>query len=290
MTMHQYWQETIEAARTAGANLDADIQPLPIRDNEVSNAYAVKFKAHDGYPLFAYLHIPKSDPPHIPLFQAPGYGSVVAVPPFERRATYAVAALCHRGQRNSNSGFQAAYPGLLTQGLEDPDGYIWRDIVADCITAIYGLLQYPDIDTSKLAASGADLAWITSAFVPEVKVLISGGLTFADLDNRLAQGPDYPLKELNDFKRTRPDDWQAATGTLANYDALALAPKIQAQSVMIACSSAERPYAEQLASNLTGETTIRVNTGKGHLDHLAGEKWLAAACGTEPGPVHYPRS
>ena len=288
--MNAYWQDTIDAAKEAGLKEATSFQPLPIRENELSNAYTVEFEAHDGYPLFAYLHVPKSEGPHIPLFQAPGYGSVVAVPAFERRATYAVMALCHRGQRNSNSGFQAAYPGLLTHGLGDPEGYVWRDMVADCVTAIRSFMRHPAVDTSKLAVSGGDLAWITAAFVPEVQTLQAAGLMFADLDARLATDPDYPLKELNDFRRVRSSDWETAQRTLSNFDVMNLADQITATKVMIACSESERAYYEAVSSKLTGETTIRINTGKGHIDHVAIEEWLAAACGVKPGPAHYPRS
>lgn len=288
--MNSYWESTISAAKEVASARHVEIQPLPMRDNETSSAYSVQFEGHDGYPLFAYLHVPRSDGPHIPLFQAPGYGSVVHVPAYERRATYVVAALCHRGQRHSNSRFQAAYPGLLTHGLDDPEGYIWRDIVADCVTAITGLMRYPTVDTSKLAVTGGDLAWLTAAFVPEVKTLQTGGLVFADTLNRLEGNPDYPLKEFNDFKRSFPDKWETAKATLTNFDAMSAASRIKAESILITCSAAEVEYSQQLADGLSGDATVRVNSGKGHLDHVAVEEWLAEASGTTPGPAHYPRS
>lgn len=289
--MHQYWKTTIDAARSAGKFAQAAIEPLPIRSNELSNAYAVRLDAHDGYPLFGYLHEPKTPGPHVPLFQTPGYGSVVPVPPFERRAAYAVATVCHRGQRHSNSKFQAAYPGLLTHGLEDaPDGYIWRDIAADCVTAVSAFIRSPSVDPTRLAVSGGDLALITAAFVPEVKVLATGGFHFANLERRLANNPDYPLKEFNDFRRMHPDKWDAAEQVLANFDPMALAPQVQATKVLIACGESEKEYAEQLAARFSGDVTIRINTGRGHLDHVYGEEWLAEACGIQPGPAHYPRT
>ena len=287
--MNQYWQSTIDAAKEAGSKGQPEIRPLPMRDNETSDAYTVEFEGHDGYPLFAYLHVPKTEGPHIPLFQAPGYGSVVAVPPFERRSRYVVAALCHRGQRHANSGFNAAYPGLLTQGLDDPDGYIWRDIVADCVTAIHGLMRYPTVDVSKLAVTGGDLALLTAAFTPQVRTLHVNGLMFADLENRLDGNPDYPLKEFNDFKRSYPDKWETAKATLSNFDPKPAAVRIETRTNLISCSAAERVYSLRLAQELTGITKVRVNSGKGHLDHVAVEEWLAEACGTTPGPAHYPR-
>ena len=286
--MNEYWSARVGAALNA-AKGDVSIEDLPIRTNETSNAYSVRFNGVGDYPLYAYLHVPKSDGPHVPLFQAPGYGSVVGVPPYERRAAYVVLALCHRGQRLSNSQYSAAYPGLLTDGLPGEDTYVWGDVVADCITAVQILLQQPNIDSSRLAISGGDLALITAALTDGVHALQTGGLMFADIDSRIQGGPDYPLAEFNDFKRTYPHDWDEARATLGNYDPINLASGVDATKVMLSSGASEKGYYDGLASALSGETTVRVNLGKGHLDHIAQEEWLADACGIEPGPAHYPQ-
>ena len=286
--MNEYWSARVEAAFNA-AKGDVSIEEMPIRTNETSNAYSVRFKGVGDYPLYAYLHVPKSDGPHVPLFQAPGYGSVVAVPAYERRAAYMVMGLCHRGQRLSNSQYSASYPGLLTDGLPGEDTYVWGDIVSDCITAVQILLRQPGIDSSRLAISGGDLAWVTTSLINDVHVLQSGGLIFADIDNRMTDSPDYPIAEFNDFKRTYPKSWNTARSTLANYDPMTLAATIDASKVMLSAGSSDRYYYEDLASKLPGKTAVRVNLGKGHLDHIAQEKWLADACGIQLGPAHYPR-
>ncbi len=285
--MNAYWSDRVEKAVNASKG-DVDIEALPIRTNETSNAYSVRFNGVGDYPLYAYLHVPKSGGPHVPLFQAPGYGSVVAVPPYERRATYVVMALCHRGQRLSNSGYSAAYPGLLTDGLPSEDSYVWGDIVSDCITAVQILLQQPNIDASRLAISGGDLAWITAAFTDGVHALQSGGLIFADIDNRMTRQPDYPVAEFNDFKRTHPDDWEEARSTLSNFDPMGLASRIGASKIMLSTGAAEKDYYGKLAAAIAGDTTVRVNLGQGHLDHIAQEDWLAVACSVDKGPAHYP--
>lgn len=286
--MHDnYWSARIDAAINA-ADGDVAIESLPIRNNETSDAYSVRFNGVGDYPLYAYLHIPKSDAPHVPLFQAPGYGSVVAVPAYERRANYVVMALCHRGQRLSNSNYSAAYPGLLTDGLPSEENYRWGDIVSDCITAVNVLLKQPNIDRSMLAISGGDLAWLTAAFTSNVKALQTGGFMFSDLDNRLAGNPDYPLAEFNDFKRTHPDSWDQARETLKHFDPMESVGLIDAKKVLISCGASDKDYSDELANALSGDADVRVNLGKGHLDHIAQEEWLANASGTTRGPAHYP--
>ena len=287
--MNKYWSARAEAAIDA-AKGDVSIEALPIRTNETSKAYSVRFNGVGDYPLYAYLHVPKSDGPYVPLFQAPGYGSVVSVPAYERRAAYVVMALCHRGQRLSNSRYSAAYPGLLTDGLPSEETYVWGDIVSDCITAVQILLQQPNIDSSRLAVSGGDMAYITAALTEGVHALQTGGLMFADIDNRTASDPDYPMAEFNDFKRSYPDAWEKARATLVNYDPMELADGIDAKKVLLSTGTGEKDYYDQLAANLSSDTTVRVNLGKGHLDHIAQEDWLAEACGIEKGPAHYPRN
>ena len=287
--MSEYWSSRIEAAHAA-AKGDVSIEDLPIRSNETSNAYSVRFNGVGDYPLYAYLHIPKADGPHIPLFQAPGYGSVVGVPSFERRTRFATLAVCHRGQRLANSQYSAAYPGLLTDGLPGEDTYVWGDIVADCITALDVLLQQPNIDADRLAIAGGDLAWLTAAFTSNVNALQSGGFVFADLDNKLQRSPDYPLAEFNDFRRSNPEGWDEARSTLAHFDPMALAGQIDAKKVLISCGGADEGYSESIGDTMSGDVDVSVNLGKGHLDHITQEVWLAEASGTTRGPAHYPRN
>ena len=114
---------------------------------------------------------------------------------------------------------------------------------------------------------------------------------FADIDNRIAGDPDYPLAEFNDFRRSYPEDWDEARATLANYDPMALVRAASTpEKVMLSAGASEKGYYDGLASALSGEVTVRVNLSKGHLDHIAQEEWLAEACGIEPGPAHYPRT
>ena len=71
---------------------------------------------------------------------------------------------------------------------------------------------------------------------------------------------------------------------------MTLAGGVDAKKVMLSAGASEKGYYDKLTAAVSGETTVRVNLAKGHLDHIAQEEWLAEACGIEPGPAHYPRS
>ena len=274
-----YWR-AVEQEVAALADSLVQVEELPLRSNEVSVAYGLRFRGIGDYPLFAYFCVPRSEGPHVPLFQAPGYGSVVGVPSFERRDRYAVMALCHRGQRLSNSQYRAAYPGLLTDGLPGAETYRWREIVADCLRAVDVLLARPEIDRARLAASGNDLALITAALRPQVaSLLVLGPMLFADVPARSAATSHvYPQQEWNDFRRTYPDVWPEAEQTASLFDPQRFAPRVKART-LIHTGAGEQPVAQRVASAIPGGAEVRVASGQSYLDHMAQENWLASAAG-----------
>ena len=277
-----YWlevQRNVEALKDTPIKIDE----VPERSNELSTVYGLRFMGVGDYPLFAYLSVPINGSELVPLFQVPGYASVGPVPSHERRSRYVIMSLCHRGQRLSDSIYKASYPGLLTDGLPIPDDYKFKDIVADCLRGITVLLSRPGIDEEKLAIVGNDLGALISSLNVDVKVkalMVVSPLLFCDLGERLTGDDEYPLQEYNDFQRNNPDKWSQALKTLELFDPIGGLSKIQS-STLIACSSAEKPAAQKLSSNIDGGGQIYINTGYGYIDHKAQEEWLADNCGVK---------
>lgn len=269
-----YWQAVDEEV-AALARDRVDLDEIKIRSNESSTVYAARFHGIGGYPLFAYYSVPKGKGPFPALFEVPGYGSVRAVPAVERRAKYAVMAVCHRGQRLSDSGYKAAYPGLLTEGLPGARSYRWREIVADCLRAMDVLLARPEVDTGRLGVTGNDLAALIAAMRPRTKwVLLNGQLLFRGTPGVLDSTDAYPLQEFNDFRRTYPAQWEQAVATLSLFDPVRFAPRVKGET-LVACVSADAGPAGLFAASTTGKCEIRVNSGYGYLDHEFHEEWLA---------------
>ena len=275
-----YWKRVDEQVKALSDDPVA-IEETPIRSNEVSTAYSVRFRGIEGISLFAHYSAPFGDGPFPALLQAPGYGSVVGVPAHERRSRYAVMALCHRGQRLSDSRYAASYPGLLTAGLPAPSGYRWREIVADCLRALDVLAVLPKADTGRLAVAGNDLAAISAALRPRVRfLLLNGQMLFRDTMARRNEQSAYPLEEFNDYLRSYPEAEQAVTDTLSLFDPIAFAPRIEAET-LVTCSTAERASAEPLVDALRGHAALRIRSGRGYLDHKLEEDWLAKVTGAD---------
>ena len=267
-----YWQTVLDEVSALEDDAVA-VEALPIRSNETSIAHGLRFEGVGGYPLFAYFTVPRGDGPFPALFQAPGYGSVVGVPKYERRSRYAVMALCHRGQRLSDSGYSAAYPGLLTDGLPGADTYVYREIVADCLRAFDVFTARPEVDSSRLAVAGGDLAAITAALRPQTPLMHVSGMTLRAAVERAPLTRAYPLQEINDYTRTHPGDAEDVADTLSLFDPLAFAPRIGARA-LFTCSEGDLQYVEPVVDAMPGDAQIERLTGRGFLDHELEEHWL----------------
>jgi cephalosporin-C deacetylase-like acetyl esterase len=280
-----YWASvTDEVSALAGSAIN--VEELPERSNDQCIAYGVRYEGIGGYPLFAYLTLPRGDGPFVPLFQAPGYASVVGVPARERSAKYAVFAPCHRGQRLADSGYQAAYPGLLTDGLPGASSYVWRSVVADSLRAIDVFLAQPEVDGSRLAIAGNDLGALLASLRSDVKsLLVATPLLLVDGPGRASDTFAYPMQEYNDFHRTYGNQWDEALETLSLYDPIAGAGDVGANT-MITCVGGEKAVADALAGSISGSSEVYVNVGRGFIDHAVQEDWLADATGVPktPGP------
>ena len=270
--LDSYWQRVLDEVE-ALRDSPVEVTELALRSNEASTAYGVRFSGIGEYPLFAYLCVPRGDGPAPALFEAPGYGSVVAVPDFERRRRHTVMTLCHRGQRLSDEPYSAQYPGLLTDGLPDADGYRWREIAADCLRAVDVLSARPEADMSCLAVTGNDLAVITAAFRPSVRfLLVNGQLLFRSAP---PTGAGYPLQELDDYLRLHPGEAERVTRTVSLFDPARFAPRIEAET-LVTCSEGQRRAVLPFVRALGDRGELAVRSGRGHLDHSMEEEWLSA--------------
>jgi len=281
-----YWQSTLDEVAALQRSPVRRVE-MPLRSNELSTAWAFSFTGIGDYPLFAYYLVPNGSGPFTPLFQAPGYGSVVAVPAWERRDRFAVMALCHRGQRLSDDIYKAAYPGLLTDGLPKNETYKWREVVADCIRAVDVLLDQPEINPDNMAISGSDLAFQSAALRDDVKVLLtSGQFLFADWKDYSAKITDvYPQQEFNDFRRSNPEQWEEAERTFELFDLVNFAPNITANTLLAVGGLSDMSTAS-ITDAINAEVTVLPPTEYSALDHIAQENWLAEAAGEpkHPGP------
>ena len=257
----EYWDAL--DAELAALPAQPVLERVPRRCTADFTGYEVRLTSVGPYRIFGYLSVPTGDGPFPALLTTPRYGSVNNPPHYNDRLRYVTLTIAHRGQRTADTPYAAAYPGLLTDGIADADGYVYRGIVADCLRAAEFLTGLPEVDTSRVAVVGDDLALLTAARRPVfAALLLTGALLHRGAEQTDA---DYPAAEFGDHLRARPGDADAVRRTLSFFDAERHAPAVTA------AVRAEVPGA--LAETLGAERYTL--THRGQADNDAADAWLA---------------
>lgn len=279
-----YWDEVDK--RLAAAPGAPELNPLPIRSNEHCDVYTLRITSPGPYRIFGYFSVPKGGSgPYPGLLLTPGYGSVKAVPDYNDRMRYVTLQIIHRGQRLADQPYAATYPGLLTDKIDDPQNYIFRDIVADCLRGAEFLLARPELDKDRVAVMGNDLALLTAARRSGFSVVQAADLMFYRTMEASKRTEAYPLEEINEYLRTYPEREAAVARSLAYLDPVHHAGNISGTtslSVGDAGSTAGAEWLERLTNNLGGPLEPYQLTHEGGTDHDTVDAWMAGKLGTEP--------
>lgn len=264
-----------------------EFEALPLHSTDFSTTYRVRMTSIGPYRIAAYLSIPHGDGPFPALMLAPGYGSVVTPPPYEDRQRYAVLSLMHRGTRGADRPYAAAFPGLLTDGIEAIDTWRYRGILADCLRGFEVLIDRPEVDRSRVAIQGSDIALLIAARRPEVTAVALGATFFHRLRELYRRTEAYPFEEINDHFRANPGSREHVDRTLGYVDPLYLADSVHAH-VLIAVGEGDgvgsAAWFAPLIARLAGHTERYPITHQGQTDRDAVDRWLAIQLGSEPKP------
>ena len=283
-----FWRQT-EAALS---ELPMDV--LLDRDDFYSQSnwdvFRMRYTSADGYRLFAWLSVPHGDGPFPALVRMPDYGSVhdIVYTPLRERAV--VMNPTHRGQRNSDEAFQAEYPGLLTEGIDDPETYVMRRVFADALRGFDALLDQNKALIGDIALTGAGLGGALAVAVAARRATVhavaaNNPMALGNPDS-LQPGLSYPLAELGDYLRLYPERRDAVKKNTADLDPLELASRITAP-VLLSLGindTASCPFAfgEKLA-DMIPECDSRVyqgaSEGGGHEHAQIQLAWLADKLG-----------
>lgn len=280
-----YWDAVdAELARWPAA---PELTPLPLRSTDFATVYALRLTSIGPYRIFGYYSVPRGAGPFPGLLVTPRYGSVNHLPHYDDRRRYAVLVLMHRGQRLADQPFKAAYPGLLTHGIDDPATYIYRGIVADCLRGAEFLLDRPEVDRARVAITGDDLALITAARRPRFAAAQISGLMFYRMLEAAARTDAYPLEEINDHLRTYPERRAAVARTLSLFDPQRHAPRVTATTLLTIGDpgAVGGPEWMQPLSEVLGDRAQHYAlTHEGGTDADWLDAWLSARMGVPPMP------
>lgn len=279
-----YWHQTLEALAAYPAA--PECERLPMRCTEFATLYGVHLTSLGPYRLFGYLSIPCGAGPFPAIYYTPKYQSVLEIigqgTANAQRSRYITFALAGRGQRNADAPYAAAFPGLLTDGIDQAATYIFRGLVADSVRGLQWLLTRPEVDPTRVVVSGNDLALLTAALQPGATQVVTTPALFHNTAEIAPKTQAYPLDEINDYCRAYPTRVDAVRQTLAYYDLQAFAPRVTAATLLMAGAPGSVLDAQSLAPvamALRGQVTIHPSEQSGYKDGLYVEQWMAAQCG-----------
>ena len=279
-----YWTQTLDDLATHPANPELDL--IPLRSTEFATLYGVRLTSSGPYRLFGYLSIPIGAGPFPAIYYAPKYQSVLEVIPQGtangQRRRYITFSLAARGQRNADSPYAAAFPGLLTDGIESAASYRFRGIVSDCVRGLDFLTTREELDPSRVVVVGNDMALITAALHPGATHVVTTPALFHQTAALAPKAQAYPLEEINDYLRAFPDQTEAVHRTLSYYDLAAFAPRVRANALIMAGplnALLDRQALKPLTEAMAGPVTVYDLTLSSYQDGLFAETWIAEQCG-----------
>lgn len=286
---NDYW----DAIETELAAIDPapTLTETPLRSTDFSTSYDLTLTSIGPYRLFGFLSVPKGDGPFPGLLHTPRYGSVNNPPHWDDRQRYVVLSIMHRGQRLADTPFKAEYPGLLTLGIDSPETWIYRGILADIMRGAEFLLSHPSVDRSRVGIAGDDLALITASRRPGFTTL---NLTMTHLYRLLEAGQRtdaYPIEEVSEYLAMYPDSAHAVANTLSYFDPVAHAPGFTGTTIL----SEQDPGAlngpewlDPLRTALGGPVIPYRLAHEGGTDHDALDALMAGQMGVSPLPRLWP--
>jgi cephalosporin-C deacetylase len=280
----RYWRQTLD--ELAGYAARPELELLPLRSTDFATLYSVRLTSLGPYRLFGYLSIPTGTGPFPAIYYAPKYQSVLEIIPQGtanlQRSAYITFALAGRGQRNADTPYAAMFPGFLTEGIDEPESYIFRGLAADSVRGLEFLLTRPELDPSRVVVVGNDLALITAALHPAATHVVATPTLFYRTAELAPKTQAYPLEEINDYFRTFPTKAVAVHRTLAYFDLQSFAPRVTATMLLMAGHTGSVLDGQALAplvKALPGPVTVHESEQSTYKDGLYAETWMAEQCG-----------
>lgn len=285
MAFDEFWSALSEDLAKQPLQLSTEIDTFYSQPE--FTVYRVHYSGIGGYRLFAWMSIPShaTDRQLPALLRMPDYGSVHDVIYTPLRQDAIVMNASHRGQRHSDSDFQAQYPGLITEGIDRPEDFVMLRVFADAIRAVDAVLGWIGGESAAplvLTGSGLGgaLALAAAAHHPQVKA-VAADTPLALGHPMMIDGKAYPLGEIADYLRIHPDQQDNLRATTAPLNPVTLATKIDVPVLLSVGRRDQGQCPMSVGSELAAalpDCDLRVydggSEGGGHLHEVLKAAWL----------------
>ncbi len=242
-----FWRQTLEEARSH--SLDPLYEPLNYGLRTV-DTFDVTFNGYGGQPIKAWLQLPRHRTGKLPcVVEFNGYGGGRGFPSdwlLWSSAGYAHLIMDNRGQGSGSlkgdtpdmepEGSSPHHPGFMTQGILNPKAYFYRRIITDAVRAVETARNFPEVDASRIAVTGASqgggMSLIVSGLDPSV-VAVMSDVPFLCHYRRATEVSDAaPYVEISKFCQAHRDKVDLVFHNLSYFDGVNFATRAQAHALI----------------------------------------------------------
>ncbi len=205
------------------------------------------------------------------LVHFPGYGGEVSLHQDAVMRGYVALEVSPRGMSWAGDDFDRDRPTLITQGLADPLRYAYRGVYQDCAQAVLWLLRQPYVDPERIGlfgtSQGGGLTLATAAVTQAARAMAVDLPFLCDYGHTAEGCPTAPYSEIADYLAAHPEEREQAYRTLAYFDALHMAGRINAPALVTAGNADDVCPAQSIRrvyEALQGDRALIEFAGLGH--------------------------
>ena len=181
----------------------------------------VRFSSLDEFLIYGWLAVPKKRPASEGLrgyLWLPGYS--LGNPPPGPEALYPDTVALGLNLHGNTPDTPYKHPSLanadyITSGIESPQTYVYRGIIAHCLRALEVLAAQPEVGPARLMvggmSQGGGLALVTAALAPAVKLCLADMPWLGALDLALS------LLDRDKYRRMSTARYPDVRGLIADY-------------------------------------------------------------------------
>lgn len=242
----RFWSDTLEEARRTP--LEPRFEPADFALRTVET-FDLTFRGYGGQAIKGWLLTPLQRSGRLPcVVEYIGYGGGRGFPydwlPWSS-AGFAHLVMDTRGQGSAwragdtpdrdDDGGAPQFPGFMTRGILNPQGYYYRRLIVDAVRAIEAACAHPVVDSQRIAVTGVSqgggLVLAAAALASEVSLALPD-VPFLCAFRRATELTDtHPYQEIVRFCKIHRDKVEEVFRTLAYFDGVHFAARARAEAL-----------------------------------------------------------
>lgn len=277
----EFWARTL--AEASVHDLAVLLEPVDTHLVTV-DVFDLTFAGYGGDPIKGWLYLPRGGDGPLPgVVQYIGYGGGRGH--WLESLAWSSAGFAHlimdsRGQGSTHrpgatgdpSGTSGpTIPGVMTRGIEHPDGHYYRRLFTDCVRAVDVLASLPEVDSTRIGvvggSQGGAMALAVGALRTDVAAVAAHVPFLCDIRRATQVTNNEPYYEITRYLANHRNSADMVFGTLSYFDGVNLAKRNTTPTwVSAALMDPTCPPSTVFGAfhNLAGEKSMRVWQFNGH--------------------------